>query len=132
MKSHTIEWNTINTGSTTIPTVAAAGNLNNLLGLASRMFMAVVPAIAIITASAWLITAPDLVVYLQASLWALGFVYLGLAIESEESAMIASLATGIALPVLALLSSRVAVELAILAAALVAGWVAVVIFRRSA
>ena len=81
-------------------------------------------------AAAWLITAPGLVVYLQATLWASGFVFLGLAIDSEKPVPSLSLATGIALPILTVLSSRVAVEIAIVAAVLVAVWVAAAIWRR--
>jgi hypothetical protein len=71
------------------------------------------------------------VLYLQVLTWASGFVFLGLAVESESAELsILNLATGIALPVLALLSSRFAVELTIVAAALVAAWVAAAILRR--
>jgi hypothetical protein len=55
---------------------------------------------------------------------------MGLAIDSEKPVTGLSLATGIALPILAVLSSRVAVEIAIVAAALVAAWVAAAIWRR--
>ena len=89
-----------------------------------------VPALALVVASAWLVSMPDLVVYLQATLWASGFVFLGLAIDTEPPANGLSLLSGIALPVLAVLSSRVAVELAIVATALVAAWVAAAIWRR--
>jgi hypothetical protein len=58
-------------------------------------------------------------------------VFLGLAVESErsESALMLSL-TGIALLVLAFLSSRVAVELAIVAAMLLAVWLVAALMRR--
>jgi hypothetical protein len=100
------------------------------MSLVTKAFLALVPAVAIVVGAAWLITAPDLVVYLQATLWASGFVFLGLAIDSEKSVASLSLVTGIALPVLAVLSSRVAVEIAIVAAVLVAAWVAAAIWRR--
>ena len=126
MKTHTIEWTNINNTATRNP----VGRLNNALSLATKAFLAVVPALAIVVAAAWLVTAPGLVVYLQATLWASGFVFMGLAIDSEKPAPALSLATGIALPILAVLSSRVAVEIAIVAAALVAAWVAAAIWRR--
>ena len=89
------------------------------------------PALAIVVSSAWLVTIPELVVYLQATTWAVGFVFLGLAVESErsESALMLSL-TGIALLTLAFLSSRVAVELAIVAAMLLAVWLVAALIRR--
>jgi hypothetical protein len=129
MKTQSIEWTNINNPST-ITARNPVGRLNSAMGLATKAFLALVPALAIVVAAAWLITAPGLVVYLQATLWASGFVFLGLAIDSEKSVASLSLATGIALPILAILSSRVAVEIAIVAAALVAAWVAAAIWRR--
>ena len=126
MKTHAIEWTNINNTTASNP----VGRLNNALSQATKVFLALVPALAVVVAAAWLVTAPGLVVYLQATLWASGFVFMGLAIDSEKPAPGLSLATGIALPILAVLSSRVAVEIAIVAAALVAAWVATAIWRR--
>ena len=129
MKTHTIEWTNINHHNTTTAR-NPIGSLNSALSQATKVFLALVPALAIVVAATWLITAPGLVVYLQATLWASGFVFLGLAIDSEKPVPGLSLATGIALPILAVLSSRVAVEIAIVAAVLVAAWVAAAIWRR--
>jgi hypothetical protein len=105
--------------------------LKSLLGLGARAFLALVPALAVVVGTAWLVTVPDWVMYLQATTWAAGFVFLGLALESEraETALFLS-ATGVALPVLAYLSSTLAVELAIVAATLVAAWIAAALLRR--
>ena len=129
MKLHSIEWSNIedNRSESAINTV---GRVNQALWVAARAFMAIVPALAVVVGAAWLITMPDLVVYLQATLWASGFLFLGLALDSQPPNNAMHLATGIALPVLALLSSYVAVELAVFAAALVGAWVAAGIFRR--
>jgi hypothetical protein len=129
MKTHTIEWSSIQSVSTAL-TRNPIGRLNGALHLATRAFLAVVPALAIVVAAAWLVTVPDLVVYLQATLWASGFVFLVVAIDSQKPVIGLTLATGIALPALALLSSRVSVEIAIVAAVLVAGWIATAIWRR--
>jgi hypothetical protein len=129
MKTHAIEWTNNNNRGATIAQ-NPVGSLNRALHLATKAFLALVPALAILVGAAWLITVPDLVVYLQAALWASGFVFMGLAIDSEKTASGLSLATGMALPVLAVLSSRVSVEIAIIAAALVAIWVAAAIWRR--
>ena len=126
MKTHAIEWTNINNTTARNP----VGRLNNALSQATKVFLALVPALAVVVAATWLVTVPGLVVYLQATLWASGFVFLGLAIDSEKSAASLSLVTGIALPVLAVLRSRVAVEFAFVAAALVAVWVAAAIWRR--
>ena len=128
MKTHTIEWTNNTLGSTIAQNPVAS--LNRVLQLATKAFLALVPALAILVGAAWLVTVPDLVLYLQATLWASGFVFMGLAIETEKPVIGLSLVTGVALPVLAVLSSRISVEFAIVAAALVAIWVAAAIWRQ--
>src|SRR5210317_366335 len=73
VKTHTIEWTNINSRSDTRK-YDPARKLNRILCLSANMFLALVPALAVITGAAWLITAPDLVAYLQVSLWGAGFV----------------------------------------------------------
>ena len=109
----------------------ALPRLGSAVGLTARLLLAMVPALILVIGSTWVVTAPDLVPYLQAATWAAGFVFLGLAVESERSETALLLAiTGVALPVLAWLSSRVAVELAIVAATLVAVWILAALVRR--
>ena len=129
MKTHTIEYlqNDFPSGTAI---AGSAKTLNRALGLAAKVFTSLVPAFAIVVGAAWAITLPGLEQFLQASLWASGFLFLALAIDSEKPAVGLLLATGIAIPVLALLSSRVAGEFAIVAAVLVAAWVAASILRR--
>ena len=130
MKTHSIEWSPIQTRERVVA-LNPARQLQGILRLATKAFFALVPALAIVVGAAWLVTLTDAVLYLQALTWASGFIFLGLAVESESAELsILNLATGIALPVLALLSSRFAVELMIVAAALVAAWVAAAILRR--
>jgi len=130
MKTHSMEWSPIATGNSRAA-LNPMRQLPGLLQLMSKAFLALVPALAIVVGAAWLITLPDLVLYLQVLTWVSGFVFLGLAVESESAEMsILNLATAIAMPVLAQLSSRVAIEFAIVAAALVAAWVAAAILRR--
>lgn len=130
MKTHAIEWDELKR-----LTNPAASNpvdkLNRLTRLVSRAILALVSALALITGAAWLVTVPDLVVYLQAALWTSGFLFFGLALESEKATIGLSLATGFALPLLSWLSSKVAVEFSILAVALVAAWVAAAIYVKS-
>lgn len=129
MKTYTIEWlHNDFQGRTAI--AGSAKVLNRTLGLAAKGFTALVPALAIVVGAAWAITLPGLEQFLQASLWASGFIFLALAVDSEKPAVGLQLATGIALPVLALLSSRVAGEFAIIAAVVVAAWLAASILRR--
>jgi hypothetical protein len=108
-----------------------AGGLMAFSQLVRRLFIAAVPALAILVAAAWSSTDPQLEAYLHAGLWAAGFVYLALAVDSEsrlDSLLLA--ASGLALPVLALLGSRLAGEFAIVAAAVVAVWVFGILMRR--
>lgn len=130
MKTHSIEWSRIDAPDSHV-VLDPVKQLSGLMSLASRALLALVPALAIVVGAAWLITLPDMALFLQASIWAGGFVFLGLAIEAETAELsILNLATGIALPVLALLSSNVGLELVIVAATLVAAWVAAGILRR--
>jgi hypothetical protein len=130
MKTHTIEWSNIEPRNSHLG-LNPIKQLSGLMSLVSRAFLALVPALAIVVGAAWLVTLPDMVLFLQASIWAGGFVFLGLAIEAESAELsILNLATGIALPVLALLSSTIATELVIVATTLVAAWLAAGILRR--
>lgn len=130
MNTHSIEWSTMNTRDDRM-VLDPTGRLGGLLRLATRALLALVPALAIVVGAAWLVNTPDLVVYLQVLTWVAGFIFFGVAIESETAEVsILGLATGIALPVLALLSSAVAIELAIVSATLAAAWVAAAILRR--
>ena len=129
MKTQTIEWFQ-NDFPIRTSTADSVRTLNRILCLATKGFTALVPALALVVGAAWAITLPSLEQFLQASLWASGFVFLALAIDSEKPTVGWLLATGIALPVLALLSSHVAGEFAIVAAAITAVWVAASILRR--
>lgn len=129
MKTHTMEWTDLNERNTAA-NVNPVGHVNSALRLASNAFIALVPAVLIVVGAAWLITVPSLVVYLQATLWTSGIVFLGLALDSQKSTIALSIATGLALPALAVLSSKLAIEFAVVAAALIAAWVAAAIWHR--
>ena len=119
MRTQTIEWFQSDfSGSAAVAN--SVGTVNRSLYLAAKGFTAIVPALALVVGIAWAITVPSLGQYLQASLWASGFVFLALAIDSEKPRVSLPIATGIALPVLALLSSYVAPEFALIAGLLVA------------
>jgi len=129
MKTHTLEWSPVARYEAPIRRNPAR-RLNGLLCLASRALLALVPALATIVGATWLVTLPDSALYLQALVWTGGFVFLGLALQSESAdAAILALATGVTLPVLALLSSRFGVDLLIVAATLIAAWIASSVVR---
>lgn len=130
MKTYSIQWPPISPPRSQV-ILAPVRRLPAVLRLATTAFLALVPALAIIVGAAWLVTLPAQVVYLQAAIWAAGFVFFGLALESESAEVsVLNLATGIALPGLAWLSSHIAIEFAIVAATLVAAWVAAGIMRK--
>jgi len=131
MKTHAIEWNMLDNSKST-RNGNPADKLNSVTRIVSRAIVAVVPAVAVTVSAAWLVAMPDLVIYLQAALWTSGLVFFGLALDSEKATMGFSLATGFALPVLALLSLNVAVEFSIVGVALVAAWIAAGIWSISA
>jgi len=130
MKTQAIGWNDL-AGPEKPAAINPADNLNSATRLVSRAILALAPALALIVGAAWLVTMPDLVVYLQAALWTSGFLFFGLALDSEKTTISGlSLATGFALPLLAVWSDRVAIEVAVVAVALVAAWIAAAIFAR--
>lgn len=90
----------------------------------------VLTAVGVVTGAAWLINDPTMILYLQVTTWTSGLVFMGVAIEAEKiSNTWLAVATGIALPILAYLSQNEATELLLLAASMVAGWLAVGVFQ---
>jgi len=128
MKAQSMEWGQVKR----IPSAGELNpvrRLNKVTSLLSKGLFAAVPALSVVVGAAWLVGMPDLILYLQAALWASGFVFFGLALDSEKSAIGLSIATGFALPALAMLSSRVAEEYAIVAAVIIASWLAAAVWK---
>ena len=101
-----------------------AATMRTAFFYSSRIVLADAPALAIIVAAAWAIGGEQSASVLQAILWTSGFVFLALAVEGAQTKHFARLLlTGLALPVLALLSYHVAVEFAVVGATLIAVWV---------
>ena len=78
----------------------------------------------------WAALAPELAQYLSALLWGAGFLFFAVAIETKIRRVMPVVMTGLALPVLAVLGSRVAEEYSVLGVAMIAGWLATWIVRR--
>ena len=129
MKTHSITWSH-SASSPNRSILDSASKLNSILSMATRVFVALVPALAIVVGAAWALTDPSLELFLHVAIWTSGLVFLGLALESNGAAVWLSLATGIILPILAQLSARETNEFAIVAAAIIAAWVAAAILRR--
>ncbi len=86
-------------------------------------------AIAIITLSVWA-AGMEINTYLSLSTWAMGFIFLGLAVDNYGRVALFQLVTGVAFLVLALLQNSVSPDFIIVSGALLATWVAVVLFNR--
>jgi hypothetical protein len=88
-----------------------------------------VSALAVIVGTSWAVSAFADISVLLAAISVAGFIFLALAIDSKSWMGFALATTGIALPALALLSFHVAGEFAILAAAILGGWIAAAIIN---
>lgn len=136
MNTNTITWPTAR--NTTADTRAAAPwqmsePLVRTMRFGARLLLAATPALAILVASTWAVATGSESGILQALIWASGFIFFALAIEAVESDYAAPLfASGAALPVLALLSAFVAAEYALIAATIIAAWIATAFLRRTA
>ena len=129
MKTHAITWSHSNTDQN-LSILPSASKLNRIQKMAVKVFVALIPALAIVMGTTWALTDPSLELFLHAAIWTSGLVFLGLALESNGAGVWLSLATGIILPILAQLSARETNEFAIVGAAIIAAWVAAAILRR--
>lgn len=98
----------------------------------ARLLLALAPALAVMVVATWAVSGGGHNGVLQACVWASGFVFLALAVDTPRAGFTPLLVTGLALPVLALASAHIAVEFALLAALIVAGWVAAAVLRATA
>lgn len=144
MKAQSIDTSTIRTPATgwngssraiAAGLLAQARALEIVAMLATRLAAVLVPALTIVLAAALAVSTPGLDIYLQAGLWTGGFLFYALAIEASKSGTATLLlVSGAAIQALTYMSSRLATELAVAAAALVAAWAAVsiarVVFKR--
>jgi hypothetical protein len=131
MRTQTIDC-TFSQARLTSGLLSQARALEMLAALATRVARALLPGLALLVAANWAVAEPGMAVYLQAMLSAGSFVFLALAVESESSrSALANLLTGIAMGLLTWMSGSLALELAIVATALVAVRTAVALFRRS-
>jgi hypothetical protein len=134
MNTHTIQWQAFERAAASTPSVEtwqASEPLLRATRFSNRLLLALAPALALVVASAWAVGGGLSSGILQALIWASGFVFLALAMETRKPDFSMLLITGLALPALALLSAWVAVEFALLAAVLVAAWVAGWILQKA-
>lgn len=87
-------------------------------------------AMALTLVATWAAITPAVDQFLAAGLWASGFVFFALALEVGIRKIVPYVLTGLALPVLAVMGMELAAGFSILAAAVIAVWLAVWIGRR--
>lgn len=111
--------------------VAQARGLELVAMLATRVAVALVPAVAIVVAASLAVATPGMAAWLQAILWASGFLFYAMAFDAGKgSATGLLMAVGATVQASAWASAQQAVELGVAGAALVATWVAFSLFRR--
>lgn len=131
MKSQSIEWTHAEPYENSLD-LRAAQRVADTLTFGGKIFRAVVPALAIITAAAWLIAQPSLVLYLQVTIWLSGFVFVALALDSltgRRGALL--LISGLAMFAFAGFSTGDANELLVVGASVAAVWLGFAIFDRN-
>ena len=95
----------------------------------ARLSIAGAAALAVVIAGTWAALTPSMAQVLSALLWGTGLLFFALAIETNIRRVLPVIATGLALPVLAVLGSRVAAEFSVAAVVILAAWLAIWITR---
>ena len=118
--------------NTKLPTVsthsfipAMAGTLRDLMFLMSAMLTTA----AIITLTVWL-AGMEYSVFMGASTWGLGFIFLAMAMDRRGRLALLQAISGGTFLVLALLQNSVSPDFGIIAGVLVAAWVVAVLYDR--
>jgi hypothetical protein len=134
MKTQSINWST---GQTSSPSISKSADgirkadpaeirkaMNAVTGYVVRGSIATFVVMAILVAAIWASQSLAASGIVQAIIWANSLVFLALAVESSAARFQSLLVSGLALGVLALLSSPQAAGFSILAAAVIAAWAA--------
>ena len=127
MKAQSIQWTTSPANRQLLAKTGGKG-LVSLTRIITKSFIATVGALAVLAGTAVVVSMPQFDNYLQASLWALGLIFLALAVETRKP--LAYAISGLVLPAIALLSYNVATEWAMVAAAVLAAWVVYAVYRK--
>jgi len=104
---------------------AIAVSMRNILALSAS----VLAAITIITLFMWA-AGMEIGMYVGASVWGIGFIFLGLAIDNDGRAALIQSINGVALLALAILQNSVSTDFLIGSGVLLALWAAIVLFER--
>lgn len=110
--------------------VAQARGLEIVARLATRLFLVLLPALAVVVLATLAASSPELALFLQVGLWTGGFLFYALAMDAEKIVFAALLVgSGLALQALAWMSGHLGPELAVAGAGVVATWIAIGIAR---
>jgi hypothetical protein len=110
--------------------LAQARGLELVAMLATRLALALLPALGVLVMAALALSDPDLERYLQLTLWTGGFLFYALAIDAEKPGIASLLAlSGLIVQSLAWLSAGLAPELALAGAVIIATWLAIGVAR---
>ena len=95
-----------------------------------RGLLAGASAMALLVAAIWAASDPSLATYLAVGIWGAGFVFFALAVDAGSRWSVPLVLSGMTLPALAVLGDHIAAEFSMLAAVIVAAWLAAWIYRR--
>jgi len=121
---------TVRTKQPALRSLGSCVRLSQALKFGFRLSLAAVTGLALIIGAAWAVSAFENPYFLQAATWAASFVFLALAMESRKPNVGALLVTGLALGTISILSAQVASEFAVVAALLIAAWIAAALLGR--
>lgn len=123
MESLSLRWYT-NSARSTASSTRFTVSTREITRIASRWAQAGAVAVISLLVATWAAITPSVDQFLSASLWAAAFVFFALAMEVGLRKVIPYVATGLVLPVLAVMGTEIAAEFSVLASAIVAGWLA--------
>ena len=109
-------------GQRSFPVMAAS--FREILALLSAVLIAAV----VVMFSVWVVDI-EITGILGATTWGAGFIFLGLAMESQKQKALLQVATGVALMLLASLQITVSADYTIVSGVLVSSWFAFAVFK---
>jgi hypothetical protein len=136
MKTHSINWNESNTNLAGLGTriESAARKTPRAFNAATvqlvRAIGAILAAASILLAAIWANQAFTGTGVPEALVWTSGLVFLALAVESSNEKFVAFLSTGLVLPILAILSAKLAPEFTVVAAGVLAVWASLAVLKH--
>ena len=104
-----------------------ASNLRNIMALTYAGLAAAV----VITLSVW-VMGMEISTFLGVGTWALGFIFLAVAVDNRGPLALSQVTSGVALLAVALLQNSLSPNFFLLSGVLLASWVAFAVFKRLA